>query len=70
MSEFRRDHNRYIVIKGSDLAQNQRDRLFATMMVHEIPSREGVFIEADWDVYEDAWNLVEMQARMDEDGTA
>lgn len=69
MSEFQRDHTLYIVFKSSDLNQYQRDRLFTTMVVHKIPMREGVFIEADWDVYEQAWDLVEKQAWMDENGT-
>lgn len=42
---------RYVVIKLSDLDNVQRDCLKQVMFEWDIPSRDSVVVEHDWDIY-------------------
>lgn len=65
MSAFERDFTRYVIIKTSDLDDVMLSKLASCMHYYNIPMREGVVIESDWSVYEDAWALVEKEAGYD-----
>lgn len=58
MSEFKREE-RYIVIKLSDLDEEQLGTLEYIVYRHNIPRRESVVIESDWPIYDDVWDMVE-----------
>lgn len=53
-NEFKREHNRYVVIKDKDLGLGQRFALNYTMREQGIRTRECVVIEAKWPIYEPA----------------
>lgn len=62
MSEFVRDYGRYVVIKLSELDLWQGPALRQLLKDFEIPVCDGVFVEEDWDIYEDVWKLVEKES--------
>lgn len=54
--------DRYLVIKLKDLQTLKRRVLESLLDSMYIEPVECVVIESDWDVYEDAWKLVEKEA--------
>lgn len=62
MSEFKREHDRYIVIKRKDLSQLQAENIDTYINDTSIRTRECVVVEADWPIYETVWGMVQRLA--------
>jgi hypothetical protein len=61
-TEFKREHNRYEVIKCSDLSPDELDLLREFIEENEIRTREAVVIEFHWPIYEETWENVQRLA--------
>lgn len=59
---FKRDHDRYFVIKRKDLSNEQLCELRLFIDRYDLPTRECVVVEEDWPEYETVWQMIE--ARM------
>lgn len=62
MTEFIREHDRYIVIKRSDISNNQAMNISGYLIGQKITPRECVVVESDWPIYEEVWKMVERMA--------
>lgn len=62
MSEFKREHDRYIVIKRKDLSQLQAENIDTYINDTSIRTRECAVVEADWPIYETVWGMVQRLA--------
>ena len=58
MGNFKREE-RYVVIKYSQLTENQIVFIKNCIFDEYIPTVECVVVEADWSIYEDVWRRVE-----------
>lgn len=58
MSSFKREE-RYIVLKLSDLTDDEYSHIEDYLEKCMIERRECVVVEADWPIYEDVWNMIE-----------
>lgn len=67
MSDFKREHDRYIVIKTSDMwkgdagYKSDEEALREFLAQEDIPTRESVVVEADWPIYEGVSDMVQRQ---------
>jgi len=62
MSEFKREHDRYIVIKRKDLLKHQAEDIGTYIDGENIRTRECVVVESDWPIYETVWGMVQRLA--------
>lgn len=62
MTEFKREHDRYIVIKRSDLSPQEIKDIEYYIAHRPINTRECVVIETDWPIYEQVWGMVQRMA--------
>lgn len=62
MSDFEREHDRYIVIKTKDLGEYDYNTLQDWLEENEIRARECVVVESDWPIYEETWENVQRMA--------
>lgn len=51
--------NRYIVVKVGDTDPDTLSKLTKLLDNNSIPVRSGIFIERDWDCYEEAFDLLQ-----------
>jgi hypothetical protein len=58
MSSFQREE-RYIVIKLSDLTDEEYEDIEGYLERNIIEQRECVVVEAHWPIYEEVWNMIE-----------
>lgn len=58
MSNFEREE-RYIVVKLSDLTDEEYEDIEGYLERNIIERRECVVVEADWPIYEEVWNMIE-----------
>lgn len=65
-NEFKREHNRYVVIKDKDLTLGQRFALNYTIQKQTIPTRKCLVIEPEWPIYEAVWEMVRRLVQGDE----
>lgn len=57
---FKREE-RYIVLKLSDMDTNQTNAVRYLIKNLEIPTRECVVVEEDWNIYDTVWDLVQLE---------
>lgn len=65
---FEREHDRYIVIKMSDLNEERQIELGNYLEIMKVPTRECVVVEHDWPEYDRVWGMLEdryVSERMD-----
>ncbi len=60
--------NRYFVVKLSDVANLNNEETYRTITALQtldtlMPSREGVFIEKDWDIYPQVLELLKQSVK-------
>jgi hypothetical protein len=55
---FKREE-RYIVLKLSDLSDDEYDYIDSYIESRSIEQRECVVVESDWPIYEKVWNMIE-----------
>lgn len=58
MSSFQREE-RYIVVKLSDLTDEEYEDIEGYLERNIIERRECIVVEADWPIYEEVWNMIE-----------
>lgn len=58
MTEFSREE-RYIVLKLSDLTEDEYSHIDEYIEKCMIERRECVVVESDWPIYEEVWNMIE-----------
>lgn len=58
MSNFQREE-RYIVLKLSDLTEDEYNHIEDYIEKCVIERRECVVVESDWPIYEQVWNMIE-----------
>lgn len=61
MSNFQREE-RYIVLKLSDLTENEYNHIEDYIEKCMIERRECVVVESDWPIYEQVWDMIEQMA--------
>lgn len=52
---------RYVVIKLKDLDDDQKEVLYDTLELENIPQRESVVIESSNPLYEKVWDMIKEQ---------
>lgn len=58
--DFKREE-RYIVLKLSDMDERQLHHIRHVINYEEIPLKECVVVESDWNIYETVWDLVQLE---------
>lgn len=58
MSSFQREE-RYIVLKLSDLTEDEFNHIDDYIENHLIERRECVVVESDWPIYGQVWDMIE-----------
>lgn len=58
MNKFKREE-RYIVLKISDLTEDEYNHIEDYIENHSIKCRDCVLVESDWPIYEQVWDMIE-----------
>lgn len=62
MTEFKREHDRYIVIKRKEIQEEDEESLREFLESWQIPTVQCLVIEPDWPIYDQAWDMVQRLA--------
>lgn len=63
MNEFKREHDRYIVIKRKDLTQQQAEDIDTYIDGMNIRTRKCVVVESNWPIYGAVWNMIQRMSK-------